>query len=160
MIFSDKTLKEMSRIIPLTIEEFSSVSGVGEQKQEKYGQAFLEVLQPFKDKQPMALEVEQPKKGRKTKKGQHLDTAKRFQEGENISQLAEGLSLSEQTIIKHLLKAQQEGVELSLEQYVKPEDREKILQVANEVGMEYLKPIKEALPDHISYQDIRFTLGK
>ncbi|WP_227938130.1 DNA helicase RecQ [Alkalihalobacillus deserti] len=160
MIFSDKTLKEMSRLIPLTIEEFSSVSGVGEQKQEKYGQAFLEILQQFKDKQPMDLEVEPANKGRKTKKGQFLETAKRFHDGDSIEHLAEVLSLSEQTIIKHLLKAQQDGVELSLEQYVKPEDREIILQVANEVGSDYLKPIKEALPEHITYQDIHFTLGK
>ncbi|MFC0561901.1 DNA helicase RecQ [Halalkalibacter alkalisediminis] len=160
MIFSDKTLKEMSSLIPLTQEELSTVSGVGEQKLEKYGQAFLEVLKQYKDKQRSVIEFEPPRKGKRTKKGQFLETATLFQKGESISNLAETLSLSEQTIVKHLLKAQQEGVELNLQQYVKEEDREMIIQAADEVGTEFLKPIKEVLPEHITYQDIRFTLGK
>jgi ATP-dependent DNA helicase RecQ len=159
MIFSDKTLKEMSRYIPLTIEEFSAISGVGEQKQEKYGQTFLAVLNTFKDKKPSTNVYDVPKLETKKSNGQYLETAKRFQEGEGIEQLAVTLALTEQTIVKHLLRAQQEGIELNLENYVKKEDRELILQVANDIGMDRLKPIKEALPEHITYHDIRFTLG-
>lgn len=44
MIFSDATLHEMARINPQTIDEFLTVSGVGQFKLTHYGQAFLNVL--------------------------------------------------------------------------------------------------------------------
>ena len=41
MIFSDKTLRDMSERLPQNEEEFLDVSGVGQRKLEKYGAAFL-----------------------------------------------------------------------------------------------------------------------
>ena len=45
VIFHDKTLKEMCAALPANIEEFAGLSGVGERKLQKYGEAFLKVLQ-------------------------------------------------------------------------------------------------------------------
>ncbi|MFC0472821.1 DNA helicase RecQ [Halalkalibacter kiskunsagensis] len=164
MIFSDKTLKEMSRYIPVTSEEFSSISGVGEQKREKYGEVFLEVLKQFENRKPAEREMAMPeaisKRSAPSKKGQYLETAKRFKNGETIAELVEALGLTDQTIVKHLLRAEQEGVELNLKQYVEDDKQKLIIQAAEEVGTERLKPIKELLPEHITYHDIRFTLGK
>ena len=44
MIFSDATLHEMARINPQTLEQFRTVSGVGQHKLTHYGEAFLGVL--------------------------------------------------------------------------------------------------------------------
>ncbi|MCP1101728.1 ATP-dependent DNA helicase RecQ [Aequitasia blattaphilus] len=44
MVFSDKTLTLMSRMLPKTKQEMLTISGVGEFKFEKYGERFLEVL--------------------------------------------------------------------------------------------------------------------
>lgn len=44
MIFSDASLKDMTRIMPLDEETFLEVSGVGQVKLKKYGQVFLEAL--------------------------------------------------------------------------------------------------------------------
>ena len=44
IVFSDKTLKEISARKPRTKEEFLKVSGVGEHKCKKYGEKFLAVL--------------------------------------------------------------------------------------------------------------------
>lgn len=51
IIFSDKTLHDMSIKQPLTKEEMLMVSGVGEVKYQRYGKAFLEVIQQYKTKQ-------------------------------------------------------------------------------------------------------------
>ena len=42
VIFSDKTLKEMAEKLPLDKEAMLQISGVGEVKFERYGEAFLE----------------------------------------------------------------------------------------------------------------------
>lgn len=44
MIFSDKTLHDMCAKLPQSKEEILKVSGVGEVKYEKYGNAFLDIL--------------------------------------------------------------------------------------------------------------------
>ena len=46
-IFSDKTLKDMCRIRPKNKMQFMSVPGVGFMKCNRYGTAFLEVLQMY-----------------------------------------------------------------------------------------------------------------
>lgn len=44
MIFHDRTLIEMAEKSPRCIEEFATIHGVGEQKREKYGKAFIEKI--------------------------------------------------------------------------------------------------------------------
>lgn len=51
IIFSDKTLHDMSIKQPVNKEEMLMVSGVGEVKYQRYGKAFLEVIQQYKTKQ-------------------------------------------------------------------------------------------------------------
>ena len=47
VVFSDKTLRELARVRPATLEEFRSVSGVGEAKASRYGRAFLAEMEAF-----------------------------------------------------------------------------------------------------------------
>ncbi|MBV0931556.1 DNA helicase RecQ [Lentilactobacillus sp. IMAU92037] len=48
VIFSDKTLHEMSAVMPTTEAEMLDVKGVGESKMTKYGAEFLQVISEFK----------------------------------------------------------------------------------------------------------------
>jgi len=48
IVFNDAALHDMCRIMPKNIEEFLTVSGVGKAKAEKYGEAFLEIINSFK----------------------------------------------------------------------------------------------------------------
>ncbi len=162
MVFSDRTLKEMSRMIPLTHDELAMISGVGAMKLEKYGESFLQLLETFKDRKPSSPSYEEGPRRRTAPKKQtsYIQTAERFLHGETVAEIAALCSLTEQTIIKHLLRAQKEGFELKLWEHVDPAVRTQILHVVSEIGTDYLKPIKEALPPHITYQDIHFTLSE
>ena len=44
VVFHDATLQEMCLRLPQTMEEFSELSGVGERKLERYGPAFVGVI--------------------------------------------------------------------------------------------------------------------
>ena len=48
IIFSDKTLKEMSTYLPSTKEAMLQINGVGEKKYEKYGKEFMNLIQEYK----------------------------------------------------------------------------------------------------------------
>src|SRR3954454_24792840 len=47
VIFHDSTLREMAELKPVTLNALSRVSGVGAAKLEKYGKAFVEVIEGF-----------------------------------------------------------------------------------------------------------------
>lgn len=47
IIFSDQSLREMSAQLPQTDRDFLMIKGVGQQKLEKYGQAFMEAIAAF-----------------------------------------------------------------------------------------------------------------
>lgn len=49
MIFNDRTLRDMADKMPLSFEEMLEVSGIGEKKLEKYGQAMLDVIREFEE---------------------------------------------------------------------------------------------------------------
>ena len=45
MVFSDATLREMAEKKPLSIDELLNISGVGEKKAARYGNAFLRLIE-------------------------------------------------------------------------------------------------------------------
>jgi ATP-dependent DNA helicase RecQ len=50
VIFSDKSLKDMAQLKPKTLEEFSTVFGVGAKKQKQYGKTFLNLIAEHRSK--------------------------------------------------------------------------------------------------------------
>lgn len=48
IVLSDKVLHLLSMAQPTTIEEFGSISGIGEHKKKKYGKEFIELIRQFK----------------------------------------------------------------------------------------------------------------
>lgn len=52
IIFSDAALKDMCRKLPVTEEEFLSVSGVGKKKAERYGEVFCTLIEQYAAEHP------------------------------------------------------------------------------------------------------------
>lgn len=51
IVFSNAALRDMSQKVPVTDSEFLDVSGVGQAKLEKYGEAFMEVIRSYKEEE-------------------------------------------------------------------------------------------------------------
>lgn len=60
IIFSDKTLTDMCVKVPFTKEEMLMVTGVGENKYNKYGEEFLKAVLEFTQGEKLTLSYEQP----------------------------------------------------------------------------------------------------
>lgn len=50
IIFSDKTLKEMSTFLPTTQDAMLEINGIGKVKYDKYGEAFMEIVRVYAEK--------------------------------------------------------------------------------------------------------------
>lgn len=49
VVFTDKTLQEMSTYLPVTRDEMLEISGVAQAKYEKYGELFMNVIREYKE---------------------------------------------------------------------------------------------------------------
>ena len=176
MVFADTTLKEMARVYPTTEEELLQVTGVGEYKVEKYGQTFMKIIKDYVESHPLevermrqlvALELEseenpnvkvQPTKS--APRDSHKLTYELYRAGRSIDEIADERDLTRMTIENHLVKCAEEGMEIRYEEFIPVEYEQQIMKVIQECGATLLKPIKEQLPEEISYTAIKFAVTK
>lgn len=166
VIFSDTSLKDMCVKLPLTKNEFLQVSGVGDHKLQKYGEEFLSIIVDFCESHPdrkteekSIMVVETAKPSKKVMKDSHLITFEMYQEHQSVKEIAKKRNLSTNTIENHLILCSEQGLEINLMAEI-PEDYLSLLQAAVEkVGVEKLKPIKEQLPNEVTYFMIKIYLS-
>ena len=88
------------------------------------------------------------------------ETVRLFGQGHAPLAIAKMRSLGESTIMGHLTAWYVAGGEVEVERLVTPGEQDQIIEVATELRTQRLKPIKELLPESISYEKIRLTLAK
>lgn len=179
MVLADTSLKQMASVYPTTQEELLEITGVGEYKAETYGEAFLKVINEYVEMHPLEVQrtkvvneaivkeknkqdtkntVQQAKKS--APRDSHRFSYELYEQGKTISEIADERNLTEQTIENHLLKCIQEGMKVNFEDFIPKESESQIIEAIEECGATLLKPIKEKLPENISYTAIKFTIAK
>ncbi|WP_223589560.1 DNA helicase RecQ [Neobacillus bataviensis] len=157
VIFSDAALKDMCAKQPKTNQEFLQVSGVGEHKLQKYGLEFIQAIRNFlQDHTDYQSEIQSfvtaPKKTAKKAVGEsHLETLTLNQNHLSIEEIAEKRELAISTVESHLLQCAQQGLDVDFSKHVPSEYIPLLEKAVAEVGRDRLKPIKELLPEEVSY---------
>ncbi len=75
-----------------------------------------------------------------------------------LQEIAKERNLSLTTVENHILQCFEEGMEVNTEAFLSDEERKMIELAVEKTGGEKLKPIKEELPDDISYFQIKVFL--
>lgn len=172
IVFTDRSLIDMAAKFPQSESEFLDISGVGEAKLNEYGEEFLSAIKEYVNKQQ--VDVEQARKENVSKKevakqkrvssnsslSSFEETVQQFKENQSIETTAEIRQLSENTIINHLCKWIELGNDLDVCKLVTEEEEREIRMAVKEIGQDYLKPIKEAVREDITYQAIKIVLAK
>ncbi|MEA1962048.1 MAG: DNA helicase RecQ [Bacillota bacterium] len=175
VVFSDKTLQEMCMYLPVNQEDMLNINGVGQVKFERYGEAFLSLIRQYKEDDASFIES-QPvsttkktlgkKKSAKTEKQpkdmkipSHILTWQEHKNGKSLREISQERKLGILTIETHLIRAYQEGYTVDWDEFITPEERQQIAAVALQIGTDKLRPIKDALPESISYFAIKIALS-
>lgn len=164
VIFSDASLKDMCARQPKTSEEFLQVSGVGEHKLQKYGLEFIQAIRTFLEANPdYQSEIQAvpptPKKIAKKAVGEsHLETLALHQQGLSVEKISEQRELAVSTIESHILQCAQQGLKVNFARLIPDEFIPLLEKAVAEAGRERLKPVKELLPEEISYFMIKIYL--
>lgn len=160
VIFSDKSLKDMSAKMPKSLEEFLAVQGVGEAKQQKYGEIFIGKITAYVNENP---NIEQPAQTlipvkKERKESSHLDSLQLYKEGLNVKEIAEKRDLSVITIENHLLRCAKEGLDIDFDAWIPAKYEMQIEEAIRTHGYGLLKPLKESLPDEVTYFMIKAAI--
>ncbi|MFK2826077.1 DNA helicase RecQ [Bacillus sp. B190/17] len=164
VIFSDRTLKDMCVKLPQTEEEFLTVSGVGSSKLEKYGETILAAIAAFCKEHPerekgVSADIVETKHKKKAVAQSHLDTYELHEQKLTVSEIAEKRELTINTIENHLVQCASEGMKIDISLIVPEQYWEALDTAIQEAGRERLKPIKERLPEEITYGMIKVYLS-
>ncbi|MDR5659849.1 DNA helicase RecQ [Serpentinicella sp. ANB-PHB4] len=170
VIFHDAALKEMAAAFPQNKVEFLSINGVGMKKYETYGEAFISVIKSYCEKNNIVVaesikenikEVKVAQQDKEQGLDRYVLTYNCYEEGLPLEAISTKREMTTSTILQHLKKCEEKGKSIDWERFLNDPSKEtKILKAIETVGFEKLKPIKEALTEEITYDDIRIIIYK
>jgi ATP-dependent DNA helicase RecQ len=164
VIFHDTSLKEMSTQYPQSVSELLMISGMGERKLRRYGDAFLhEIVNYCKlhNIEPKPRILKRPASLIKQQKTSTVqETLDLYKQRLTMHEIAKKRGLALSTISSHLEKLILDGEDISVDSLVDPEKQQRIAQTLKELGMQALSPVKEKLGDGYSYEEIRLVRAK
>lgn len=164
VIFHDTSLKEMSTYYPQNMHDLQRISGIGEQKLNKYGRVFLKEITDYcrqhniESKSVARKRPESPVKQPRSPTVQM--TLELYKQHLTIQEIAQKRNLALSTVISHLEKLILDGEDISVDSMVATEKQQHIQQAFKELGMEVLSPVKEKLGNDYTYEEIRMVRAK
>jgi len=153
VIMHDSSLDEICRRRPKSLEEIRSVPGFGEKKTERYGQQILLALAEFNNgaRASAPLEV-------KSKPAE--ETIRLLGEGHSFLEIANRRGRHLGSVVGLIANLVEKG-ELQFQPgWVEETKLASIEEACAKLGMRALKPLKDALPPGITYEEIRLVVAR
>jgi len=165
VIFSDRTLTEMATYLPQTPEDLLQIHGIGRSKLEKYGAVFMTIVPDYRRSHPELIPFPRHSKPPPAdslpgiRKRHHM-VGEAFTAGQSVEQLAEIWQVKRDTILDHLYRYFQEGYPLRSDGLrhlvqIPDEQQERAKQAFGALGLEFLRPVFEALNGEVGYEELR-----
>lgn len=169
-VFSDRSLYEMATYFPQNETDFLSINGVGRYKIQAYGNRFMQAIKGFCNEnniipQKVVLEpaVRKASVDVPSTTASDKESFKLFQQGKSFDEIVKIRGFTRGTVIAHICKVIEtepavQGT-FNTELAVTKERQEIINGGIDRVGLERLTPIKQVLPEEITFDEIRFVLA-
>src|ERR1700676_2569573 len=151
IVLHDSALDALCAAKPSSLGELRGVSGFGDKKTESYGKEILAALQRFKEGVRASTDWH-AKASRPAN-----ETLQLLQEGRSFEEIAQirGRKVSSvEALVADLIEA---GDAEFRPEWLSAETYAQIASALQQFGKERLKPVKEALPEEISYGQIRLV---
>jgi ATP-dependent DNA helicase RecQ len=152
VVLHDTSLEEICRVLPKTIPELLGISGIGERKAELYGKELLNVLQQYRtgaransSPEPRSRPAE--------------ETIKLLTEGRSFEEIAKIRGRQLQSVVGMVSDLIEKGHLVYQSGWVSEEHRPAIEAACATLGLQWLKPLKEALPPDYTFEEIRLVVA-
>lgn len=169
VIFSDRSLIDMAAKLPQDMGEMRDIAGVGEKKLARYGEPFMLAVRAYVSQHGIDVAAArrqnlrvtaapQSVSGKGAKRSTQVRTLEMIRQGMQLEAIARTRKLTLQTIESHVLTLLEQGQRLPVEKWLSDDDRAFICRTAKASQSDRLTPIKDALPDRISFFQIKLAL--
>jgi len=168
VIFSDATLLELATYLPLTLDEMRRISGFGEVKMTRYGEAFLGCIVAYCHAHDLASKISEKVssgRSRAREKGEvkpvinatKSETLRMFREGKSVAEIAALRDLTSSTIENHLASFLTTG-DVKITDLVTLGKIAHIQKILAKEGYLPLRRLKDTLGEDYTYGEIRAVM--
>jgi len=153
VVMHDTSLEELCRVRPRSLRELLRIYGFGERKTELYGQQILDALARFQNGARAVSEVPDPSSPAQ-------QTRQLLAEGRTFEEIAAMRGRQIGSVIDLVANLVKKGELKFQPQWVDEKKREAILEACSRLGFARFKPLKEALPEEITFDEIRLVVAE
>jgi ATP-dependent DNA helicase RecQ len=154
VVLHDSALVDLCLAKPSTLQELRRISGFGEKRVEMYGKGILDALRRFRQGERASNE-DKPKVSSPAK-----ETLRLLQEGRTFEEIAQIRARTLRSVVSLVADLIERGEAEFQPAWLAPERYNQIAAACHQLGLERLKPLKEALPPEISYEEIRLVIAR
>lgn len=165
LVFSDVTLRELASYLPMNVSDMSKISGFGNVKLGKYGEAFLKVVAAYcrENNLQTQIHLKNPKQLRSKPAYEGTSDTKQltltyFRQGNKPAEIAAMRQLALSTVESHLASFIRSN-ELDIHELVDRDKVEKILMELQLMDGNSIGPVKEKLGNDCSYGEIKAVMS-
>ncbi len=152
IVLSDAALDDLCRKQPSNLRELLAVTGIGERKAELYGSEIFAVFEQFrKGARAAARQVVQLSPAE--------ETMRLLAEGKSFDEIAQARGRQVSTVVNMVADLVEKGrLDYRIE-WVGEDAHRRIAEAVSRLGSQWLKPLREALPPDITYEQIRLVVA-
>jgi len=152
IVLSDVSLEELCRKRPSNLRELLNVSGIGERKAELYGREIFARFEAFhKGARAAARET-----GRVSPAE---ETMRLLAEGKSFEEIAQFRGRQVSTVVSLVAELVETGGLQYRVEWVGEANHKLIEEAARRLGAQFLRPLREALPPEITYEQIKLVVA-
>lgn len=177
IVFTDVSLKEMSTYFPINVESMLQISGVGVNKLEKYGNVFIDAISKYVLENNIVIperkntttsstllsnsdNTTKSNSSSKIKEDTRVVSYNLYRDGKSINEICDIRGLTRTTIENHLVTCYELGMDIDMSRDVHFKFENIIYDAIDELGFERLRPLKDYLPEDVTYLDIHYFVIK
>jgi ATP-dependent DNA helicase RecQ len=152
VVLSDAALEDLCRRQPANLRELLGVTGIGERKAELYGSEIFAAFEAFRNgARAAAREVVQVSPAE--------ETMRLVAEGKSFEDIARIRGRQVSTVVQMVADLVEKGRLPYRMEWVGEENHRQIEEAVRRLGSQWLKPLREALPAEITYEQIRLVVA-
>lgn len=164
VVFSDASLRQMSKNRPQTAEAFLTISGVGNRKLNQYGEVFTQTICDFCKANGLEKEFAETLNGfaheptsKKDITSTQLVTYDLYRGGLSLPEISLKRNIRLSTVNSHIAKLIEARYEIDLDRIVSKDRQNFIATAIDEIGPHSLRDIREITGETYDYQEIKLV---
>jgi ATP-dependent DNA helicase RecQ len=153
IVMHDTSLEQICLSPPKTLADILGINGFGQRKVEMYGAQLLQALQEFSNGARAAASPER-------KVAPAVETVRLLQEGRTFQEIAQLRGRLLSTIVTTVASLVESGELEFFPAWIAPEKQLQIEAACARLGLQALRPLKDALPEDTTFEDIKLVVAR